>query len=124
MEPGGPSWCVTGRGRLQTVPGPSRPLAILSSGAPGPYLAVEEAVEHRHEETLGWRGRRVKGLGQAWPHPASELPPFCPQPPSLPGPSLGESPLEEEQGMGRGTGRGWEAGGRVGTWKDSRNQLK
>lgn len=115
-EPGGRSWCVTGRRQLQTVSGPSRPPAILSSGAPGPYLAVEEAVEHRHEETLGRRGRRVKGLGQARPHPAPELPPFCPQTPALPDPTWENPHPKRSRGRAGGQagagrlGKGWVPG--------------
>lgn len=62
------------------------------------------------------------GAGEASPSP--RVAPFL-SPNSRPSrPHLGESPPEEEQGTGRGTGRGWEAGEGVGTWKDSRKELK
>ena len=114
---------MAGRRQLQTASGLSRPPAVLSSGAPGPHLAVEEAVEHRHEEALGWR----EGGSRDWGRHGLTQAQSRPQPPALPGPCLGESPPKEEQGPGRGTGRGWEAGwggGGVGTWKDSRKELK
>lgn len=71
---------MKGKGRLQTISGPNRPPAILSPSL-GPYLAVEETVEYRHEETLAWREKAVKGLGHVAP-PSFWAAPFPPQPPA------------------------------------------
>lgn len=64
-----------------------RPPALLGP-ARGPYLAVEETVEHRHEETLGWREKAGQGPGVGVAPPASGCPPplpsFVPLPRRIP----------------------------------------
>lgn len=57
---------VGAKGNLGRAGGPGStlvwdPLAELSTGSWAfPYLAVEETVEDRHEETLAWWGGREK----------------------------------------------------------------